>query len=138
MRIFLAESDPELRVGLQFLINQQPGYQVIGIADTGNRLKKQIKASKPEILLLDWYLPGKSMNMLIREIKALDLPLDIIAMSIYPEDKTKALASGVDHFITKESHPTEIMVLLRKMRSKTTNDESVLREGGDDRAKSSE
>jgi DNA-binding response OmpR family regulator len=122
MRIFLAESDPELRVGLQFLIYQQPGYQVIGITDGGKGLKKQIKASKPDVLLLDWYLPGKDMNELVRDIKALNLPPDIIAMSIYPEDESRILASGVDHFITKESHPNEIMVLLRKMKLKATKD----------------
>ena len=129
MRIFLAESDPELRVGLQFLIYQQPGYQVIGITDSGKGLKKQIKASKPDVLLLEWYLPGKAMNELITDIRMLDLPLKIIVMSIFPEDQGEALASGVDHFITKESHPNEIMVLLGKTKLKTTNDESISREG---------
>ena len=122
MRIFLAESDPDLRMGLQFLIYQQPGYQVIGIADSGKGLKKQLKASKPDVLLLDWYLPGKPMNDLVKDIRALKLSLKIVAMSIYPEDESEILGSGVDHFITKESHPNEIMVLLRKMKLKTTKD----------------
>jgi DNA-binding response OmpR family regulator len=138
MRIFLAESDPELRVGLQFLIYQQPGHQVIGITDSGKGLKKQIKASKPDVLLLDWYLPGKAINELVRDIRALKLSMKIVVMSIYPEDEGEVLDTGVDHFITKESHPNEIIVLLRKMRLKTTNGESVLREGGDISDNSSE
>ena len=73
MRIFLAESDPELRVGLQFLINQQSSFKVIGITDNGKRLKKQIKASRPDVLLLDWYLPGKPMNELIADLREFDL-----------------------------------------------------------------
>ena len=129
MRIFLAESDPELRVGLQFLIYQQPGHQVIGITDSGKGLKKQIKASKPDVLLLDWYLPGKAINELVRDIRALKLSMKIVVMSIYPEDRGEALASGIDHFITKELHPNEIMILLGKMELKTAIDESDSRQG---------
>jgi len=73
MRIFLAESDPELRVGLQFLINQQPGIQVIGIAVNGNDLPSQVVASRPDVIVLDWKLPGKPMVELLADIQALDL-----------------------------------------------------------------
>jgi DNA-binding NarL/FixJ family response regulator len=117
MRIFLAEPDPDLRVGLQFLIYQNPGCQVIGISDNGKGLKKQIKASRPDVLLLDWYLPGKDMNELVRDIKALNLPPDIIAMSIYPEDESAVRAADVDHFIAKDVHPEELIALLNSMKS---------------------
>ena len=95
MRIFLAEPDPDLRVGLQFLIYQNPGCQVIGISDNGKRLKKQIKASRPDVLLLDWYLPGKPMNELITDVQAINLPLTIIVMSIYPEDESAVRAASI-------------------------------------------
>ena len=116
MRIFLADSDQELRVGLQFLIQQQHGFHVIGITDSGKRLKKQIKASRPDVLLLDWYLPGKPMNELVRDIKALELPPKIIAESIYPEDESEALAAGVDHFIAKDTHPDELIGVLNTLK----------------------
>jgi len=125
MRIFLAESDPELRVGLQFLIYQQPSYQVIGITDNGNGLPSQIKASQPDVLLLDWYLPGKPMNELIADVQVLDLPLNIIAMSIFPEDEGEARASGVDYFISKATPPSDLIDLLKTVKSKTANDGQV-------------
>jgi len=80
MRIFLAESDPELRVGLQFLINQQPGIQVIGIAVNGNDLPSQVVASRPDVIVLDWKLPGKPMVELLADIQALDLPKKLIEL----------------------------------------------------------
>ena len=116
MRIFLAEPDPDLRVGLQFLIYQNLGCQVIGISDNGKRLKKQIKASRPDVLLLDWHLPGKPVNELIAEVRNFDLSLTIIVMSIYPEDESEALAAGVDHFIAKDTHPDRLIVVLNTLK----------------------
>lgn len=116
MRIFIADSDSELRVGLQFLIHQQHGYQVIGISDSGKGLKKQVKASRPDVLLLDWYLPGKLMNDLVKDIKALEQPPKIIAESIYPDDESEALAAGVDHFIAKDTHPDKLIVVLNMLK----------------------
>ena len=121
MRIFLAESDPELRVGLQFLINQQPGFKVIGISDNGKRLKKQIEASRPDVLLLDWNLPGKPMNELIADIKALDLQMKFIAISSHPEDEREAIAAGVDAYATMAASPNKLIDLLSTMRPKTLN-----------------
>jgi len=117
MRIFLAEPDPDLRVGLQFLIYQNPGCQVIGISDNGKGLKKQIKASRPDVLLLDWYLPGKPVNELIADVRNFDLSLTIIVMSIYPEDESAVRAADVDHFIAKDVHPEELIALLNSMKS---------------------
>jgi two-component system response regulator MtrA len=106
-------------------LQQEPGYQVIGIADNGNGLSSQLKASQPEVLLLDWYLPGKPMNELIADIRALELPLKIVGISIQPEDESEARAAGVDHFITKAAPPDKLMVLLNTMKSQTTNGEPV-------------
>jgi two-component system response regulator MtrA len=125
MRIFLAESDPELRVGLQFLINQQSNLKVIGITDNGKRLKKKIKASRPDVLLLDWFLPGKPMNELIADIKALDLQLIIIAISSRPEDERAAIAAGVDAYATMAASPNKLIDLLSTMRSKSINSGSI-------------
>ena len=59
LRIFIAESNPDLRVGLQFLINQQPGLQVTGIAVNGNDLIKingHFKNRLPNTLSISFYV----------------------------------------------------------------------------------
>ena len=120
LRIFLAESDPDLRVGLQFLINQQPGIQVIGIADNGNDIPSQLIASRPDVIVLDWKLPGKPIDALLADIQALDLQLRIIAVSPYPQDEYEARAAGVDAFATKTNTPQQLIDILRTMRAETT------------------
>ena len=117
MRIFLAEPDPELRVSLQFLINQQPGIQVIGIADNGNDLPSQLVASRPDVIVLDWKLPGKPIVELLAGIQTLDLPLKIISISTYPQDEFEARVAGVDIFATKANTPKKLIELLGIMKS---------------------
>ena len=129
MRLFIAEEDSAVRLAYQMYLQQKPGYQVIGIADNGNGLPSQLKASQPDVLLLDWYLPGESTNELIADIRALALQLKIVGISIHPEDESEARAAGVDHFITKAAPPDELMVLLNTMKSQTTNGEPVSSKG---------
>ncbi len=129
MRLFIADADSAVRLAYQMYLQQEPGYQVIGIADNGNGLSSQLKASQPEVLLLDWHLPGEPMNELIADIRALELQLKIVGISIHPENESEARAAGVDHFITKAAPPDKLMVLLDTMRSQTTNGEPVSSKG---------
>ena len=120
MRIFLAEQDPELRVGLQFLINRQPGFQVIGIAVKGNDLLSQLKASEPDVIILDWNLPGKPIEDLLVGIRALDLELKIISLSIQPDDEVEAMKMGVDAIANKSAPPMKLIELMCNITSKAT------------------
>ena len=119
MRLFIADADSTVRLAIQMSLQQKPGYQVTGIAVNGNGLTSQLKASQPDVLLLDWHLPGEPMNELIADIQALELQLKIVGISIHPEDESEARAAGVDHFITKAAPPHELMILLDTMRSQT-------------------
>jgi DNA-binding NarL/FixJ family response regulator len=129
MRLFIAEEDSAVRLAYQMYLQQKPGYQVIGIADNGNGLPSQLKASQPDVLLLDWYLPGESTNELIADIRALALQLKIVGISIHPEDESEARAAGVDAFITKVAPPDKLLVLLNTMKSQTTTGEPVSSKG---------
>ena len=129
MRLFIADADAAVRLAIQMSLQQEPGFQVIGIAVSGNGLSSQIKASHPDVLLIDWYLPGEPMNELIADIRALELQLKIIAISIHPEDESEARAASADDFITKAAPPDRLMDLLNTMRSQTTDGELVLGNG---------
>ena len=125
MRLYIADADSTVRLAIQLSLQQKPGYQVIGIAVNGNGLSSQLKTTQPDVLLLDWYLPGMPVNALIADIRALELQLKIVAISIHPEDESEARAAGVDHFITKAAPHDKLMLLLERMRSQTRNREPV-------------
>ena len=66
MHLFIADADKELRIGLQILIHQEPGMQVIGMAVSAKGLLAQVEACEPDALLLDWRLPGMPHDRVAR------------------------------------------------------------------------
>jgi DNA-binding NarL/FixJ family response regulator len=118
MRLFIAEADAALRVGMQILLHEEPGLYVTGMAVQADGLLAQVEAAQPDVLLLDWHLPGRPMTELLADLKALELSPKIIVLSVRPEEKDEALAAGADAFVSKIGSPDELLVYLRTMNSK--------------------
>ena len=117
MRIFIADADKQLRVALQILLHQEPGMQVTGVATEVKGLLAQVEASQPDVLLLDWYLPGMPVTDLLADLQALDMPPKIVVLSVRPEVKSTALAAGADAFAEKSESPAELLIYLHTMRN---------------------
>jgi DNA-binding NarL/FixJ family response regulator len=118
MRLFIADADKELRVGLQILLHQEPGMRVIGMAVSAKGLLAQVEACEPDALLLDWHLPGMLMTELLADLQMLDLSPKIVVLSVHPEEMNAAMAAGADAFVSKTEPPDELLVYLRTMNSK--------------------
>ena len=117
MRLFIADADKQLRVALQILLHQEPGMQVTGVATEVKGLLAQVEASQPDVLLLDWYLPGMPVTDLLAELQALDMPPKIVVLSVRPEVKSTALAAGADAFAEKSGSPAELLTYLHTMKN---------------------
>jgi DNA-binding NarL/FixJ family response regulator len=117
MRIFIASADQKFRFALQMLLEDEPGMVVIGMADRSEGLLTQVVASQTEVLLLDWELTKPAPINLLRDLEQLEHPPKIIALSINPQVKEIALASGACDFISKNVPPDELLPILRRTRS---------------------
>ena len=129
MRIFIADSDPELRVALQMLLHQEPGMPVVGIAVHAIDLLAQVALSQPDVLLLDWLLPGRPAIDLLPDLHTLERRPQIIVLSVRPEVESAALAAGADAFVTKAPPTDRLMAILREMRSKPAGGAPLAGEG---------
>lgn len=116
MRIFIACADTRLRVALILLLDHQPGMFVVGISDRLTGLLAQLKASEPDVLLLDWELPVQKMADLLTDMQDLELPPKTIILSISPREKETIMAAGADYFITKDAPPDELLPILNDIR----------------------
>jgi DNA-binding NarL/FixJ family response regulator len=116
MLIFLAESDQDLRIGLQMLLHQEPGMHVVGMAIQTEGLLVQLEASQADLLILDWRLPGASGRDLLSEIRGLESPPKIVVLSVKSEDKSKVLSAGADGFISKNEPPNELLRVVRSLK----------------------
>jgi two-component system phosphate regulon response regulator PhoB len=73
----------------------------------------------PDVLLLDWDLPGQSGLTLIRRVRAQpatrDLPIIMVSARSGEHDKIMALEAGADDYITKPFGPREMIARIHAL-----------------------
>ena len=115
MRIYVADMNKDIRLGLQMLLHQEAGVQVVGTAAQAKGLLVQVKASQADVLLLDWPLRGASMTELLSDLRALNPPPKIVVLSVKPEVKAPVLSAGADAFVSKSAQPDELLKVIHSL-----------------------
>ena len=109
MRIFVADARKDLRLALQMLLNQQPGMHVIGIAVRSDGLVEQVTVTKPDLLLVNWDLPGQNLAGKLAQLRLQISGLKIVVLSARPEAGTPAFAAGADEFVDMSMNPEDLL-----------------------------
>ena len=112
MRVIVADDQPEVRSALRLLLEEKPGIRVVAEASDTNELLRLVRDSNPELLLLDWELPGTESEGLVPKLLALSPDLAVIALSSRPQSRMAALKTGVRHFICKSEPPEQLLTAL--------------------------
>lgn len=116
--VLLADDDPEVRQALRLLCEQAFDLIVAGEAKQVEELLLEIQILQPDIILLDWELPGEpdvSADLLTRMVTL--HPARVIILGTRPEIQQDALAAGADAFVYKGDSPDKLLALLHCMRS---------------------
>ncbi|MTJ02140.1 phosphate regulon transcriptional regulator PhoB [Idiomarina piscisalsi] len=114
-RILIVEDEAPIREMLSFVMEQH-GYQAVEAHDFDAAVGK-IAEPYPDMVLLDWMLPGGSGIKLAKKIKGDDftrnIPIIMLTARGEEEDKIKGLEVGADDYITKPFSPKELMARMR-------------------------
>jgi len=95
---------------------------VIGMSDRVEGLLTMMRASQPELLLLDHELTQQTTIQIIRDIHQLKVQCKVIVLSIDPNIRELTLAAGADGFIDKSYPPDTLLPILRNMRAPSTTE----------------
>jgi two-component system phosphate regulon response regulator PhoB len=132
--ILLVEDEPAIQELLAFNVTQC-GYKAIQALDA-NSAMAHINNALPDLILLDWMLPGTSGVELARRLRAdqrtQDIPIIMLTARTDERDKILGLESGADDYITKPFSPRELMARIRavlRRRTPQMSDELVRVEG---------
>ncbi|MFC3199799.1 response regulator transcription factor [Parapedobacter deserti] len=115
IRIAVIEDDENLRFLVAHRLESE-NYQVVQTGD-GNEAEKLILEQKPEIVLLDWMLPGKQGSEICANLRHQGFSNLIIMMTAKSQDvdKIDAYSFGVSDYITK---PFSMDVLVAMIENK--------------------
>jgi DNA-binding NarL/FixJ family response regulator len=126
MQILLADDQAKVRSALRLLLEQEPGLSVVGEAAEAEELLAQVETTCPDLVLLDWELPGlRATNRvtnpercLLSALRARCPRMWVIALSGRPEARQAALAAGVGAFVSKGDSPERLLAALNDCRHK--------------------
>jgi DNA-binding NarL/FixJ family response regulator len=121
MGVLLADDKAWLRSALRLLLEHEANIEVLGEAGNARVLAQLMTKLRPDLLFLDWQLPGLNTNgsrqQLIQSMRAAQPDLFIIALTT-DENAQSCLRWGVDASINKAEPPDRILAVVRQAMSK--------------------
>jgi len=115
--VLVVENDLAIRQ-LIVLNLEQAGHRV-SCADDADSALVMMDECTPDLLLVEWMLPGQSGVSLIRRLRAQartrDLPIIMVTARDGEQDKILALESGADDYITKPFSPREMLARIHAL-----------------------
>ena len=132
IKILIVEDDENLRFLVAHRLKTE-GYEVIEESD-GDAAKQTILTEKPEIVLLDWMLPGKQGAEVCEEVRKAGFDKLIIMMTAKAQDvdKIDAYNFGASDYVTKPFNMDVLVAMLdSKVKFLLNNDKSEIHRFGD-------
>jgi len=117
LNILIGDASPRVRFGLRLLLEQQPGWRVTGEAEDAQALLEHIHYGCPDLVLLDWELPGMPAQELLTAIRQACPHLRVVFMSGKDELRQMALQAGADVFAYKADPPEKLLGLMQGLEN---------------------
>ena len=115
--VLLVEDEANIIEAIRFLLSRE-GWQV-DTHSNGTDAAEVIRRMKPDIVILDVMLPGKSGFDILEELRAheqtADLPVLMLTARGQSRDREMAEKAGVSRFMTKPFPNTEVLNAVRDM-----------------------
>ncbi len=113
--ILVVEDEPAIQE-LVMIHLRHAGFQVV-CAASAEEAEGAIRAALPDLLILDWMLPGQSGVALAKKLRGdkrtRDIPVIMLTARVDEEDKIQGLDAGADDYVTKPFSPKELTARVR-------------------------
>ena len=124
-RILVADDDDSVRSLLRLTL-PAGGVEVVEARD-GEEALELISSHAPDLLLLDWKMPGRPGADVLAEVRRSHPTLPVIVLTADQAESTHALAGalGADTFLTKPFSPLELLEAVESFLPELAGDQSL-------------
>jgi DNA-binding NarL/FixJ family response regulator len=109
MQVLLADDQAKVRSAIRLLLEQDERCEVVGEAVDATGLVDWLNVLCPDLVLLDWELPGAGGEQILSQIQGNCSRARVIAMSGLPDARQAALEAGADGFVSKGDPPERLL-----------------------------
>lgn len=120
--VLVVEDEAAIRDMIVFAL-ERAGMQARLAADAQEALLS-INAQRPDIILMDWMMPGVSGIELTRRLRketfTEDIPIIMLTARVSEDDKVSGLEAGTDDYVIKPFSPRELLARIRAVLRRST------------------
>ena len=113
--ILIVDDHPMTREGLASVINREPDLEVCGLAGNPAEAMTALSRCKPDLMVTDMTMPGRSGVEFIKDIRAMMPKLPILVVSMHDEalHAERALRAGARGYLMKDAGSAKILEVIR-------------------------
>lgn len=115
--VLLIEDEPHIAEAIRFLLARD-GWRVSTLADGGGAVA-QVRAARPDVVVLDVMLPGRSGFDILAELRAdpewATLPVLVLTARGQDREREAALRAGATGFLSKPFANDELVTAVRRL-----------------------
>ena len=112
--ILVYEDNRDLREGMTFLLQATHGLTLVGAFPDTSKLEIQIPELKPDVILMDIDMPGRSGLEATIIVKALRPETQILMLTVFEDEEKifQAIRNGASGYLLKRTPPSEIIAAI--------------------------
>jgi two-component system nitrate/nitrite response regulator NarL len=116
IKVMIVDDHPLFRKGVSQIISDDPNFEVVGEAASGQEGLELAQQLLPDLVLLDLNMKGMDGLETLRRFKATDLQARYVMLTVSDaeEDLLAALKAGADGYLLKDMEPEELRSQLVK------------------------
>ena len=123
-RILVVEDDAAINMLLKYNLEAE-GFAV-DVVETGEEAEIAVSDTPPDLMVLDWMLPGLSGIELCRRLRAgrktKGLPILMLTARGEEGDRIRGLTTGADDYVTKPFSPAELTARVKALLRRSSPD----------------
>jgi two-component system response regulator DevR len=113
--ILVVDDHQLVRMGLQALLKVEPDFEVIGQAATADEAVSLVERLRPQVVLMDLRMPGRSGVEACRDIKQRWPETHVIVLTSYADDELvlEAINAGAEGYVLKKVEGSNLVEVIR-------------------------
>ena len=115
LRVVVADDHPSIRENLRYLLNDELGLVVVGVAKDGHDALRLVHATRPDVLVVDSDMPDLKGREVAETLRRDGSQIGIVLYTLDSDACVEAEASGVDACITKDSPASMLTDAIRRV-----------------------
>ena len=120
-KVLITDDRITSRKGLRALMLTQPDIQIIGEANNGATAIQFIERQKPDVVLMDAFMPKMNGLEATRIIKKRWRNIRVVILTLHDDIREEAIAAGADAFLVKGCSPDDLILEIKNERRRNND-----------------